>query len=223
MTAYLTLTDASVVIHGQNIWSGVNFTLDRGELVGLTGPSGSGKTTLLNCVDGLMKFTGGTLTADGTTLQPAPERARRKFRRDHLGYLFQNYALVDADTVESNILDPLRIVPRRSRPSRADVSEALDRVGLAGREREKVYRLSGGEQQRVALAALLVKKPRLILADEPTGALDAANGRMVMEVLRTLTDQGSVALVATHNAEVAAACDRVLDLSPFRARERSLA
>lgn len=221
MTAYLRLTDASVVIHGQAIWSGVNLALEQGELVGLTGPSGSGKTTLLNCLGGLMKFTGGTLTIDGTTLHPAPECARRKFRRDHLGYLFQNYALVDADSVESNILDPLRIVPRRSRPSRADVSEALDRVGLAGREREKVYRLSGGEQQRVALAALLVKRPRLVLADEPTGALDAANGRMVMEVLRTLTDRGSAALVATHNADVAGACDRVLDLSPFRACERS--
>ncbi len=135
---------------------------------------------------------------------------RRRFRRDKLGYLFQDYALIDNATVKAN-LD----VARR-RGTRPDYARILERVGLAGRENEKVHYLSGGEQQRVALARLMVKQPTLVLADEPTGALDSANSAMVVNVLREMSEQGCAVVIATHNDGVRDACDLVFDVHEQR-------
>lgn len=134
-------------------------------------------------------------------------------RRDILGYLFQNYALIENATVAENL--KVALTPRQSSQSETGtaVTEALDRVGLGGREKEKIYHLSGGEQQRVALARLMVKQPALVLADEPTGALDHANATMVVDILRQMSEAGCAVVIATHDDRVQDRCDSVFAVS----------
>ncbi|MGH3376033.1 MAG: ABC transporter ATP-binding protein [Actinoallomurus sp.] len=184
----------------RTIWSGVTLALNPGDMLALVGPSGSGKSTLLNCLGLLETPSAGAIRYEGKDIVQFGERAKRRFRRDALGYLFQNYALIENATVAVNleIVAKPRSPLHRGRP-RADTAEALERVGLAGREKEKVSRLSGGEQQRVALARLIVKQPALVLADEPTGALDHENTVMVVDTLREMSNAGCAVVIATHN------------------------
>ncbi|WP_017545233.1 ABC transporter ATP-binding protein [Nocardiopsis prasina] len=192
------------------LWEGVNLDIRPGETLALVGPSGSGKTTLLNCLGLLEAPDSGEILFYGRSVTRQGAGRRRRFRRDHLGYLFQNYALIENATVRQN-LD----VVRRDRERQ---EEALDRVGLAGRDREPVHHLSGGEQQRVALARLLVKRPRLVLADEPTGALDQENGAMVIDTLAEMADEGCSVVIATHDASVRDSCDAVFDVGEASGR-----
>lgn len=148
---------------------------------------------------------------DGVDVTRLGPGGARRFRRDSLGYLFQGYALVENATARANL--EIAVGGRRRVP-RAVLEAALERVGLGGRGEDPVYLLSGGEQQRVALARLLVRRPRLVLADEPTGSLDAENGRMVVDSLREMATDGCAVVVATHDAEVAAACSSVVALAP---------
>ncbi|MDK7698094.1 ABC transporter ATP-binding protein [Cutibacterium avidum] len=192
------------------LWSGLNFVVEPGTMVALVGASGSGKTTLLNCIGTLDRPTSGRITWDGLDVTRASARQAQQLRRRDIGYLFQSYALVENASIAQNInyavAGPWPWV-RRS------YDDELGAVGLAGRGREPVYQLSGGEQQRVALARIMAKKPRLVLADEPTGALDEANGAAVVRILRDLTSQGATVVIATHNPEVRDACDHCIDLS----------
>lgn len=181
-----------------------SFTVGRGSMLALTGPSGAGKSTLLNCIGLLEEVTSGAIEVDGQDVTALSRGAARRFRRDKLGYLFQNYALVENATVRFN-LDVARVRGRRGAAGLTD-DEALDRVGLGGRGDEPVFRLSGGEQQRVALARLFVKAPTLILADEPTGALDRDNADMVLDSLRAFAESGAAVVVATHSQHVVRAC-----------------
>ena len=190
----------------RTLWRGLDLTVPAGRMLALVGASGSGKTTLLNCMGLLERPSGGQILYEDTDLTRLGPGGRRRFRRDRLGYLFQDYALIENATVKAN-LD----VARR-RGIRPDHTRILQRVGLAGREREKVHHLSGGEQQRVALARLMVKQPSLVLADEPTGALDSDNGAMVVDVLRQMSRQGCTVVIATHNDDVRDACDAVFDV-----------
>lgn len=198
----------------RHLWRDLDLTIRGGRMLALVGASGSGKTTLLNCLGLLESPTRGRIVFQGRDLAGSGPGRRRRFRRDHLGYLFQDYALIDNATVRAN-LDVAR------RTDTAERSAALERVGLAGREKETVHHLSGGEQQRVALARLMVKKPSVVLADEPTGALDEANTAMVMDVLGEMARNGCAVVIATHVAGVAEACDDVFDVSnqDFRAQE----
>ncbi|UZN02502.1 ABC transporter ATP-binding protein [Cellulomonas sp. S1-8] len=195
----------------RTLWRDLSFTASAGDLVALTGASGSGKSTLLNCLGLLEAATSGRIEVEGRDITRLRAGGARRFRRDSVGYLFQSYALVENASVRANL--EIAVGGRR-RASRPALEEALDQVGLGGRGREPVYRLSGGEQQRVALARLLVRQPRVVLADEPTGSLDADNGRMVVESLRDLAKGGCAVVVATHDAEVAAACTTVVVLDP---------
>ena len=213
---YLTVSQGTKRIGESTIWENVDILMERGEMVALTGPSGSGKTTLLNCLGALTDITSGEISIGGESLTGMSAGIRRRFRRDHIGYLFQNYALVETDTIQENLLDPLRCLPRGKRPGQEEMEEALGRVGMAGRSAERVYRLSGGEQQRVALAGVLLKKPEVVLADEPTGALDAQNAQMVLGMLRSITEAGGLVVIATHNQDVMDGCDRVIDIARFR-------
>ncbi|MFC4507418.1 MULTISPECIES: ATP-binding cassette domain-containing protein [Streptomyces] len=196
----------------RTLWSDVTFTVSRGEMLSLVGPSGSGKSTLLNCLGLLDVPSGGVIRHEGKDITRFGRREIRRFRRDVLGYLFQNYALIENDTVAANL--KVVVEPRRSSPSGSTaISEALDRVGLAGRENEKIAQLSGGEQQRVALARLIVKQPVLVLADEPTGALDRANAALVVDILRHMSDAGCAVVIATHDDYVRDRCDAVFAVS----------
>ncbi|WP_402377417.1 ABC transporter ATP-binding protein [Isoptericola rhizosphaerae] len=187
-----------------------SFEVGPGSMTALTGPSGSGKSTLLNCLGLLEDVTSGVIEVDGRNVTALGAGAARRFRRDKLGYLFQNYALVENATVRFN-LDVARVRGRRGADGLTD-DEALDRVGLGGRGDEPVFRMSGGEQQRVALARLFVKAPTLILADEPTGALDRDNADMVLDSLRDFARDGAAVVVATHSQHVVQACTEELQV-----------
>lgn len=196
----------------RTLWSGIDLTVHGGRILALTGPSGSGKSTLLNCLGLLDTATSGAVRHEGRDITRFGPRRARLFRRDVLGYLFQDYALIENATVAAN-LEVVAGPGRRARAAaRAAVPGALDRVGLAGRAGERVARLSGGEQQRVALARLMVKRPSLVLADEPTGALDQENTTTVVKILRELADAGCAVVVATHDDYVRDACDTVYRL-----------
>jgi putative ABC transport system ATP-binding protein len=197
----------------RTLWSGLSFSIGAGHMVSLTGPSGSGKSTLLNCVGLLEEPTEGSLKADGRELTAMNGHRARLFRKNKLGYLFQDYALIDNASIEQNLNIA---VPDgkayRGRNRKNLIGKALDQVGMSGREREPVFQLSGGEQQRVALARLIVKHPSIILADEPTGALDHSNADMVIATLHTMAEQGGIVLIATHSDQVASACDMNISL-----------
>jgi len=204
----LTVSGGSVRIAGHPIFADVHIVVAPGQMLALTGASGSGKTTLLNCLGTLTDFTEGEYTFQGTMLSGSSSRTRRHFRRDSLGYLFQNYALVEGESVEKNVLGPLAVMPRSQRPSRKELESVLKRVGLSGREKSLIYQLSGGEQQRVALAGLMLKQPSLILADEPTGALDTKTGEQIMDLLTKLNQEGKTIIMVTHEPEIAAFAHR---------------
>ncbi|MEU6665485.1 ABC transporter ATP-binding protein [Streptomyces sp. NPDC046727] len=192
----------------RTLWSGLDFTVRRGQLLALVGPSGSGKSTLLNCLGLLDTPSSGAIRHEGRDITEFGPRAARHYRRDVLGYLFQNYALIENASVAANL--EVAMKPRRKRANAPTAADALERVGLAGREKEQVHRLSGGEQQRVALARLIVKQPALVLADEPTGALDHDNTTLVVDILRTMSEDGCAVVIATHNDAVRDRCDAVL-------------
>ncbi|PPG02078.1 ABC transporter [Rathayibacter sp. AY2B7] len=192
----------------------VSFRVPRGEIVALSGRSGSGKTTLLNCVSGLDVPTAGSVLLDGEPVTGLDEAARTRLRRDSIAFVFQTFGLLPHLTIAENVGLPLRL--RREEPgAREDrVAHLLDLVGLAGRGRSRPGELSGGQQQRVALARALAGSPRLLIADEPTGQLDAATGAAVMDLLRTVVQtESATALIATHDLSVQASADRVLRIA----------
>ena len=189
------------------LWENIDLRAERGTLTGLIGASGSGKSTLLNCIGLLTAPDGGRISFDGVELLDMGSARRRIFRRDTLGYLFQNYALMEDATVKENLA-----VAMRGRKDTGRMREALESVGLADRLNTRVATLSGGEQQRVALARIMVKAAKLILADEPTGALDPTNAGIVMGHIRAIADQGACVVIATHDPFVMDSCDQLLNL-----------
>ncbi|MFB8763445.1 ABC transporter ATP-binding protein [Nocardiopsis alba] len=203
----ITLNKLTKSFGARTLWKDLDLSVEPGRMLALVGASGSGKTTLLNCMGLLERPSGGSIRFRDTDVTRLGPGGQRRFRRDHLGYLFQNYALIENATVKAN----LDVAARRG--DRSDTADALERVGLGGREKEKVHHLSGGEQQRVALARLIVKRPSLVLADEPTGALDHANGAMVVDVLRRMSREGRAVVIATHDDAVRDACDVAFDVS----------
>lgn len=199
----------------RTLWENVNLSVPEGSMIALTGPSGSGKSTLLNCLGLLEDPSSGTMTFDGLELTSLRDRGKRRFRRDILGYLFQNYALIENATIEANLRVATSVRGIRGRQAATAMEQALDHVGLAGRLRDKVSIMSGGEQQRVALARLYVKEPRLVLADEPTGALDSGNAEMVVSTLRAMAGNGASVVIATHDDWVREQCDEVIKVEGF--------
>ncbi|MEU6956679.1 ABC transporter ATP-binding protein [Streptomyces sp. NPDC045714] len=193
---------------------GVSFEIPRGELVALKGRSGSGKTTLLNLVGGLDTPDGGRITVDGTELSGLGEKGLLELRRDRVGFIFQSFGLIPILTAAENVGVPLRL--RKADPAERDerVALLLSLVGLADHAEQRPGELSGGQQQRVAIARALANRPALLIADEPTGQLDAETGLAVMELLRAVVRSENVtALVATHDPQLLGLADRVLELS----------
>ncbi len=199
------------------VLDGLDAAFPRGDLVVLLGRSGSGKSTLLNLVSGIDAPTAGTVTVGGHVLSRMDERARTLFRRAHIGFVFQSLNLIPTLTVSENVLLPLELSGRLDPAARARALAVLERVGMADRAASFPDRLSGGEQQRVAIARALAHEPLLILADEPTGNLDAHNGRAVMEMLHELVrEAGKTVLVVTHDRDLIDAADQVLYLREGR-------
>ncbi|MFE0733473.1 ABC transporter ATP-binding protein [Streptomyces sp. NPDC058855] len=193
---------------------GVSFDIARGELVALKGRSGSGKTTLLNLVGGLDTADGGRVLIDGTDLAGLGEDALLELRRDRIGFVFQSFGLLPILSAAENVGVPLRL--RRAAPGERDerVALLLALVGLADHADQRPGELSGGQQQRVAIARALANRPALLIADEPTGQLDAETGLAVMELFRAVVrSEGCTALVATHDTQLLGLADRVLELS----------
>jgi putative ABC transport system ATP-binding protein len=200
---------------------GVELTVAAGEIVVLLGRSGSGKSTLLNLVGGIDRPTSGTVRVEGLDVAAMSETARTHLRRRRIGFVFQFYNLIPTLTVEENLRLPLELNGVDGTAGEARALALLDEVGLADRAASFPDRLSGGEQQRVAVARALVHGPALVLADEPTGNLDAESARQVLALLAGLARrEGKTVLAASHSDEVAALADRAFTLADGRLVER---
>lgn len=188
----------------------VCFTVEEGEYVSIMGPSGSGKSTLMNIIGCLDVPSAGTYLLDGESVQDKNDNELSKLRNRTIGFVFQNFNLLPRETALENVALPLLYggVSRRERTERA--KEELERVGLGDRVSFFPTQLSGGQKQRVAIARAMIGKPKLLLADEPTGALDTASGKQVMELFRELNKQGVTIVMITHEPEIAACADRTL-------------
>ncbi|MFH8439730.1 ABC transporter ATP-binding protein [Streptomyces sp. NPDC018026] len=192
---------------------GVSFEVPRGELVALKGRSGSGKTTLLNIVGGLDTPDAGRVEVDGRDLAELDEDGLLALRRDRVGFVFQSFGLVPILTAAENVGVPMRLRRAAPREREERVELLLSLVGLADHAAQRPGEMSGGQQQRVAIARALANNPALLIADEPTGQLDAETGHSVMELLRAVVRSEQVtALVATHDATLLDLADRVLEL-----------
>jgi putative ABC transport system ATP-binding protein len=181
----------------------VSMDVAAGEVVAIMGPSGSGKSTLLNLIAGLDKPTGGTVTVAGRRIDTLGESALARFRARHIGIIFQFFNLLDDLTVEDNVLLPAQLAGASRRQARARAGELLARMGIEEHRNAYPARMSGGQRQRVAIARALVNSPEVLLADEPTGALDSATGQEIGRLLRELNQGGQTLVLVTHDPDLA--------------------
>ncbi|OED49047.1 ABC transporter ATP-binding protein [Leisingera sp. S232] len=220
----LHLLDASLTLNSNTgpveILHGISLDVQQGETLGLVGPSGSGKSSLLMLMGGLEQATGGTVAALDQDLTTMDEDALARFRRDNMGVVFQSFHLIPTMTALENVATPLELAGVKDAFDRAQTE--LEAVGLGHRAGHFPAQMSGGEQQRVALARALAPRPAIVLADEPTGNLDEANGEAVMDLLFGLRDRyGATLVMVTHAPELAARCDRVVRLRDGRVEDET--
>ena len=219
MTDALSLSDLSLSLNGNagpvDILHDISLTVAAGETLGLVGPSGSGKSSLLMLMGGLETATSGTITALGTDITRMGEDDLARFRRDNMGVVFQSFHLIPTMTALENVATPLELAGVGDAFARAEAE--LHTVGLGHRSHHYPAQMSGGEQQRVALARASVTRPKILLADEPTGNLDEANGSAIIDMLFGLREKhGATLIMVTHSNELAARCDRVIRLRDGR-------
>ncbi len=215
----LSISDANLSLDGNagrvDILHDISLDVAGGETLGLVGPSGSGKSSLLMLMGGLEQATYGKITALGQDLTDMNEDQLARFRRDNMGVVFQSFHLIPTMTALENVATPLELAGAKDAFDRAEAE--LRAVGLGDRIDHYPSQMSGGEQQRVALARASAPRPRLLLADEPTGNLDEANGQAIIELLFDLRDRhGATLIMVTHSGELAARCDRVIRLRDGR-------
>jgi putative ABC transport system ATP-binding protein len=192
---------------------GVDIEIGAGEVVALLGPSGSGKSTLLHCLAGILRPDSGRVHYRGTHVDALPEEARSRLRRDEFGFVFQFGSLVPELTASENVALPLRLGGAGKRPAEARAREWLEKLGVPDVAGKHPGEMSGGQGQRVAVARALVSGPRVVFADEPTGALDTFNGELVMdELMRAARAEGAAVVLVTHEARISAYADRVVAL-----------
>lgn len=199
--------------HRVDILRGIDFDIEQGEFVAIMGASGSGKSTLLGLLAGLDAPTGGSIRIDGEEISGLKEDALASLRNRKIGFVFQSYQLIPTLTAEENVLLPAELAGEATREALDRARHLLEGVGLAERRDHYPVQLSGGEQQRVALARAFMRKPPLLLADEPTGNLDSANGRQVLALLKSLNlQEGATLVLVTHDRELAAHATRIITL-----------
>ncbi len=207
------LKEVSKSYNSRKIIDSFSFEINQGEMVAITGPSGSGKSTILNMIGLLEKPDAGTINLFG---RPAPKINSAKSKlmlRNKIAYLFQNYALVDNETTDYNLNIALEYVKATKTQKREMKIDALSKVGLDETYlKKKIYQLSGGEQQRIAIARIILKPCELILADEPTGSLDAQNRNEIIKILQELNKSGKTIIIVTHDEYVAGQCKRKIEL-----------
>lgn len=219
MDTILSLKDVRLALEGNaglvEILHGITLDVQKGETLGLVGPSGSGKSSLLMLMGGLERATEGEITSLGKDLTTMNEDALARFRRDNMGVVFQSFHLIPTMTALENVATPLELAGHKDAFERA--AAELDAVGLGHRGDHYPAQMSGGEQQRVALARASAPRPKILLADEPTGNLDGANGAAIMDLLFGLRDRhGATLVLVTHSNELANRCDRVVRLRDGR-------
>ncbi|MGZ4105158.1 MAG: ABC transporter ATP-binding protein, partial [Actinomycetota bacterium] len=195
---------------------GVDMTITPGEFVAVMGPSGCGKSTLLNLIAGLDKPTDGEIWLDGNTLSDKDENQLARLRRKHIGIVFQFFNLLEGMSVLENVTLPAIIAGASRKSAETRARDLLDLLGLADKAKNAPGVLSGGQRQRLAIARALANQPTLVLADEPTGSLDSAGGAEVLELFKRLHADGQTIMLVTHDAKVASAADRIVQLADGR-------
>ncbi len=191
---------------------GVSLEVEKGEFVAIMGPSGCGKSTLLNILGLLDNPTEGTYLLEGTDIGGLKEKNRTTIRKGKIGFVFQNFNLIDELTIEENVELPLRYLNIGSKERKERVKNVLERMGISHRAKHYPQQLSGGQQQRAAIARAVVGRPTMILADEPTGNLDSKNGQEVMDLLTELNREGTTIVMVTHSKHDAAYTHRIINL-----------
>ncbi|MDY7075336.1 MAG: ABC transporter ATP-binding protein [Chloroflexota bacterium] len=225
MSALVEITDLKKVYQTGDVTfealAGVSLDISAGDFVAVMGPSGSGKSTLLHLVGGLDRPSGGLVKVGEYDLHRMDETALAKFRRTHIGFVFQFFNLVDNLTVQANVELPALLAGKRDKKAiRKRSNELLKELGIASQVHKHPWELSGGQQQRVAIARALINFPTLLLADEPTGNLDSASSQEVMNILSEFNEQGQAILMVTHNARAASRAGTVLFLHDGRIVDR---
>ncbi|PKQ19396.1 MAG: macrolide ABC transporter ATP-binding protein [Actinobacteria bacterium HGW-Actinobacteria-6] len=200
----------------------VDLRIPRGEFVAVVGPSGSGKTTMLNMLGGLDTPTHGRIEVDGVDITGYSERQLTLFRREKIGFVFQFFNLIPTLTAEENVQFAIELASRDGEPPDTDPRHLLEKVGLGERIHHFPSQLSGGEQQRVAVARALAKDPVLVLGDEPTGNLDFRTGKLVLGALKEMNREGKTVILVTHNTPLARVADRILHIRDGQIMEQEI-
>lgn len=194
------------------ILKGVDLCIEDGDYIALMGPSGAGKTTLMNIMGCLDRATQGEYFLDGNEISDYPEKEKARLRNEKFGFVVQDFALINEMTVYENVRLPLRYRKKRLKKEREHIESILKSLEIEDKKEIRVCDLSGGQQQRVAIARAIVNSPEIILADEPTGALDQETGREVMEIFSKLNQQGKTIIIVTHDPNIAAKCNRIIKI-----------
>ncbi|MGL4848581.1 MAG: ABC transporter ATP-binding protein [Clostridium sp.] len=197
------------VVYGLNK---VDLEIEKGELIAIMGPSGSGKSTLLNILGCLDKPTSGEYFLDGSNIKELKGDKLAEVRSNNIGFIFQSFNLLNEKNVIDNILVPLKFSNKKIKNKKEKVKELLQTLGLTGLEKKKINLLSGGQKQRVAIVRALINDPDIILADEPTGALDKKNGEEVMKILTELAKKGITVIIVTHDLKIGQQCERIIKI-----------
>ncbi len=194
----------------------VDLSIERGEFISVMGPSGSGKSTLLTILGGLNHPTRGEVVVDDIPIYKLPLEKLADFRREYLGFIFQSFQLIPYLNVIENVMLPLTITEKSNQEQKKMAEEILERIGLKGKERRLPDQLSGGEQERVAIARALVNSPPILMADEPTGNLDSKTGKEIIELFKSLNEEGQTIVMVTHNPENTIFSTRTISLKDGR-------
>lgn len=201
------------------ILKGVDLCIEDGDYIALMGPSGAGKTTLMNIMGCLDRATQGEYFLDGNEISDYPEKEKARLRNEKFGFVVQDFVLINEMTVYENVRLPLRYRKKRLKKEREHIESILKSLEIEDKKEIRVCDLSGGQQQRVAIARAIVNSPEIILADEPTGALDQETGREVMEIFSKLNQQGKTIIIVTHDPNIAAKCNRIIKIVDGKIQE----